>query len=68
MFAPYRRLIALHLTIIFGALAIIVTGAPAAAIAVLVAVKIVLDLGLHLAEHRPAKPLAPSPPGTVVGG
>jgi hypothetical protein len=53
MFAPYRRLIALHLTIIFGAMAILVTGAPAAAIAVLVAVKIALDLGLHLAEHRP---------------
>jgi uncharacterized protein DUF6498 len=54
MFAPYRRLIALHLTIIFGAAAIIFTGAPAAAIAVLVGVKILLDLGLHLTEHRPA--------------
>jgi hypothetical protein len=53
MFAPYRRLIALHLTIIFGALAITLTGAPAAAIAVLVGVKILLDLGLHLSEHRP---------------
>jgi Family of unknown function (DUF6498) len=66
MFAPYRRLIALHLTIIFGALAILVTGAPAAAIAVLVAVKILLDLGLHLAEHRPGTQVAPSAPGTVV--
>ena len=52
MFAPYRRLIALHLTIIFGALAIIVTGAPVAAVAILVAVKTILDIGLHLAEHR----------------
>jgi hypothetical protein len=60
MFAPYRRLVALHLTIIFGALAIIVTGAPAAAIAVLVAVKILLDLGLHLAEHRPGAEVAPA--------
>jgi hypothetical protein len=53
MFAPYRRLIALHLTIIFGAIAITLTGAPAAAIAVLVGVKTLLDVGLHLTEHRP---------------
>jgi len=56
LFAPYRRLIALHLTIIFGALAITFTGAPVAAIAILVAIKAVLDLGLHLAEHRTAAP------------
>jgi hypothetical protein len=54
MFAPYGRLVALHLTIIFGAMATIVTGAPAAAVAILVAIKIVIDLGLHLREHRPA--------------
>lgn len=54
MFAPYRRLIALHLTIIFGAIAVMFTGAPVAAVAILVAVKTVLDIGLHLAEHRAA--------------
>lgn len=52
LFAPYRRLIALHLTIIFGAMAVIFTGAPVAAVAILVAIKTLLDLGLHLAEHR----------------
>ena len=52
MFAPYRRLIALHLTIIFGAMAVMFTGAPVAAVAILVAIKTLLDLGLHLAEHR----------------
>ena len=52
MFAPYGRLVALHLTIIFGAMATIVTGAPAAAVGILVAIKIVIDLGLHLREHR----------------
>jgi hypothetical protein len=56
MFAPYRRLIALHLTIIFGSMAIMFTGAPAAAVAILVVVKTVLDVGLHLAEHRDAAP------------
>jgi hypothetical protein len=58
MFAPYRRLIALHLTIIFGAMAVMFTGAPVAAVAILVAVKTLLDIGLHLAEHRAAAPTA----------
>lgn len=52
MFAPYRRLIVLHLTIIFGAMAVMFTGAPVAAVAILVAIKTALDLGFHLAEHR----------------
>ena len=52
MFAPYRRLVALHLTIIFGAMAVTFTGAPVAAVAILVGVKTLIDLGLHLAEHR----------------
>ena len=56
MFAPYGRLVALHLTIILGAMAIIATGAPAAAVAVLVAFKSLLDLGFHLAEHRGTAP------------
>ena len=52
MFAPYKRLVALHITIIFGAFAVMFTGAPAAAVAVLVGIKTAIDLGLHLAEHR----------------
>lgn len=62
MFAPYRRLIALHLTIIFGAMAVMFTGAPVAAVAILVTVKTILDIGLHLAEHRAAS----APTGAVV--
>jgi hypothetical protein len=54
MFAPYGRLVALHLTIIVGAMAVATTGAPAAAVAILVALKTGLDLGFHLAEHRTA--------------
>jgi hypothetical protein len=53
MFAPYGRLVVLHITIIAGAVAIAVTGAPETAVVILVVLKIVLDLGLHLAEHRP---------------
>ncbi len=52
MFRPYGRLVILHVTIIFGALAISFTGAPAAAIAILVILKTALDVGLHLSEHR----------------
>jgi hypothetical protein len=52
MFKPYGRLVVLHVTIIFGAFAIVVTGAAVAAIAILVLLKIGLDVGLHLAEHR----------------
>lgn len=52
MFAPYGRLVVLHITIIFGAIVISMTGAPASAIVILVLLKIALDVGLHLAEHR----------------
>jgi hypothetical protein len=62
MFAPYGRLVVLHLTIIFGAILIGMTGAPAAAIVVLVLVKIVIDLGLHLAEHRKATAIPTASP------
>lgn len=55
MFAPYGRLVVLHITIIVGALAIGLTGAPAAAIVVLIVLKTVLDLGLHFAERRRAE-------------
>lgn len=56
MFAPYGRLVVLHITIIFGGLAISMTGAPAAAVAILVGLKTLMDLGFHLAEHRRAGP------------
>ena len=52
MNAPYGRLIVLHLTIIVGGLAIATTGAPSAAVLILVLLKTALDLGLHLSEHR----------------
>ena len=52
MSAPYDRLVVLHLTIIVGGLAIAMTGAPSAAVLILVLLKTALDLGLHLAEHR----------------
>jgi hypothetical protein len=59
MFAPYGRLLALHMTIILGAVAIGTTGAQSAAIAILVLIKIAIDIGLHVSEHRRAASPAP---------
>jgi len=67
MGAPYGRLVVLHVTIILGGMAIAFTGAPALAVVVLVALKTALDLGLHLAEHRPP-PVIAERPGTDAGG
>jgi hypothetical protein len=61
MFAPYGRLVVLHITIIVGGMAIAFTGAPAAVLAILVVLKTVMDIGFHLAEHRNRG----VPPGTV---
>jgi len=52
MAAPYGRLVVLHLTILFGGIAIAFTGASSAAVLILVLLKTGLDLGFHLAEHR----------------
>jgi hypothetical protein len=51
MFAPYGRLVILHLTILFGAFVSLAIGSPVGAILALVVVKTVADLGLHLREH-----------------
>jgi hypothetical protein len=66
MFAPYGRLVVLHITIIIGGMAIAFTGAPAAAVLVLVVLKTALDLGFHLAEHR--GDLASATPRVAGGG
>jgi Family of unknown function (DUF6498) len=52
MAAPYTRVVALHLAILFGAFAIALIGAPVAALVILVVVKTFFDLSLHLREHR----------------
>ena len=61
MFVPYGRLVVLHITIIVGGMAIAFTGAPAAALAILVVLKTLMDITFHLAEHRSRS----APPGTV---
>jgi hypothetical protein len=51
MFAPYGRLVILHLTILFGAFLSLAIGSPVGAIVVLVLLKTALDLAFHLREH-----------------
>jgi hypothetical protein len=54
MFSVYGRVVALHLTIIGGGFLIALLGTPVAALAVLVVMKILLDLRLHLRERQRA--------------
>jgi len=59
MFAPYGRVVMLHVTIIFGAFIVALLGAPIGALLVLVVVKTAFDLRLHLRQHRAAPPDVP---------
>lgn len=51
MFIPYRRIIVMHLTLIFGAFIIIPTGQPMLLIALMTIIKTILDVMAHLHEH-----------------
>ncbi len=55
MFSVYGRVVALHLTIVLGATLIAFVGTPVVLLAILVGVKIVIDLALHLREHARAQ-------------
>jgi hypothetical protein len=59
MFAPYRRVVILHLTILFGALAVAAFGARLLPLVILVSRKTATDLGFHLREHRTIETAAP---------
>ena len=51
MFAPYSRVMVMHLTILFGAFLALLLGSPVWTMVVMVAVKTVIDLRLHTREH-----------------
>ena len=51
MFAPYGRVVVLHLTILFGAFVAGLLGAPLGVLLILVVLKTAFDLRLHLREH-----------------
>ena len=51
MMAPYRRIILMHVTIIFGGWLILALGAPVLALVLLIVLKIVSDVRAHHKEH-----------------
>ncbi len=54
MFEPYRRIMALHIVILIGAVPVLALGSPVLLVVALVAAKIFLDLILHKHEHERA--------------
>ncbi len=52
MFAPYGRVVVLHIAILGGAFAIQALGSPIFLLVILVVGKIGIDLGLHFRSHR----------------
>ena len=51
MMAPYKRIVVLHLAIIFGGWCVLALGSPVGLLIVLIALKISIDVYTHLAEH-----------------
>jgi hypothetical protein len=56
MTAVYGRVVVLHLTIIFGSIAVAALGSPIWILVVLVIAKTILDLGFHAREHGRVAP------------
>jgi len=54
LFAPYKRVVLLHGLLLVGALVIQAFGSKVLLLALMVLVKIAIDLGGHLREHRAA--------------
>jgi len=56
MMQPYGRIVVLHIAIIGGGFLILALGSPTAALALLVLLKIFLDVAAHAREHSLARP------------
>jgi hypothetical protein len=52
MIAPYARVVVLHLTVLFGGFGVLALGEPWYALAILVLVKLGIDIVAHQREHR----------------
>jgi hypothetical protein len=69
MFEPYKRVIVMHLTLIFGAGCIIILGQPFFMLLILVVLKTGVDLRAHLRQRkRYARDLETRPVPSVVSG
>ena len=68
MSAPYKRIVVLHLAILFGGWGVLALGSPMPVLVILVLLKTGLDLKLHVKEHGielqnvPAAPSTPTLP------
>ena len=54
MSAPYRRIMLMHLTVIFGGWCVMGFGTPVAGLIVMILFKIIMDVYAHTNEHRQA--------------
>ena len=52
MFAPYSRVVVMHIAIIAGGIFAMAIGQPIGVLLVLIVLKIIIDVKLHLREHR----------------
>jgi len=57
LFAPYSRVMIMHIVVLFGAFLIEFLGSPIYAVVLLVVIKTVIDLTAHLREGREARAL-----------
>ena len=58
MTAPYKRIVILHLTIIFGGGLAMMVKSTAPALVILIVLKIIADLHAHRREHQVTAPVA----------
>jgi len=61
MIIPYGRTVVMHIAIIAGGFLTMTLGSPLGLLVVLIALKTVIDVKLHLWEHKKAKPHALEP-------
>ena len=54
MMRPYKRIMLMHVAIIFGGLLIMKLGSPVLLLCVLILLKIGMDIRLHVKSHRKA--------------
>jgi hypothetical protein len=52
MTLPYRRIIIMHVGLILGAFVIDIAGSPPLGLLIFIILKIIMDIPLHLREHR----------------
>ena len=51
MIQPYKRVVMMHITVLFGGIVVSALGSPVVALVILVLMKIALDLFAHKKEH-----------------